>query len=301
MRLGRARAFPPISKTAAVSPVTVGPNYPGSITVDASEGTTAWTGITIDATTGIMSEARIASGSTTSQYLYMDQFRFNIHQKRSIAGISATVRVKPGNVLPAEFTMQLIRNAVISSQKRRATLPATTEESGASVVFGGALDSWDEPWMPSEINALNFGITLRKENTDALSSFFIQYVRLTVYTTDLVLGHQSYAASSYNFGPTAIASGKTTISFYADTTTHTDSGVTLAMLIEVSYDSGSNWITATDTSMAGAAITGPSGIVEPRAWFRTGLADSGSSNRQYKGTLTISGGSLTTSVGAYLT
>jgi hypothetical protein len=190
-------------------------------------------------------------------------------------------------------------NSIPRPPSRTQLVATDVSAVGFNYDLGGPIDNWDEPWLPSEINDINFGVALSKDGTEA-SQMFVDAVCLTVYTTDNALPVTTYAAGTCTFGPTAVKVGATSFTAYMDATLHTDSGVTATLEIDISYDAGATWILLCSGSGVGGAVTGPSGIVEPRWWFRTTLASTADSNTQFKGSLTIAGGSLLTSVGVFM-
>jgi hypothetical protein len=235
-----------------------------------------------------------------SQFLSTSGYGFNIDPTKSVAGIVVELlgAFNVGGSASA-LTCRLIKDTsgtgVIRVMNR-----ATAAISGTlDYTLGGPLDSWNESWTPTQINSSLFGVVVRKEGSEN-AQLAVDAVRITVYSTDSVLLYNNYAAGAYTFGPTPIAVNATSITFYVDINQHTDVAIVWTLATEISFDSGSTWGPLVSMSREGGVTTGSSGVVEARGWARHPLYDSTNANRQFRGTLTITGGSLFTSVGCFV-
>ncbi|MEO8007148.1 MAG: hypothetical protein ABI728_01315 [Betaproteobacteria bacterium] len=288
---------------------TSGPKYPPFGTNDATDGGTAWNQVSqissVNAIgTYVNSSNYPSSGTNISQYLVSQDYRFNIGPTRSIAGILVELMgcisaYEGGPPFPTPITCRLIRNNVIRVSNRVQTVSATTTSIDYS--YGGPLDSWDEPWTPAEINDVNFGVAVRKESNATFIQIVVDAVRITIYTANLVLPVFTYLTGTYNFGPTAVTVGATSLTVYVDVARHTNAAVTMTLTVEISYNNGSTWeLFVSGSGPGGSPTVGPSGLNEPRWWLRRNLASVADANTQYRGSLVLSGGSLVTSVGAFV-
>jgi hypothetical protein len=301
-QLGTSLKFRRPFKRAVLSPVVAGPYYPkDAIDSNNIPPGDAWGSPELVKVADVTNRA---SGSNTlgsaSNYLLCTNFGFNIDRNRSIVGIKVeTINVISAFLTP--LTVRLQKTTAIGPRVlfRRVT---TTDDfpTAHDYNFGSALDSWDEPFLPSELNSSEFGCALILEDTTNSFSILVDAIRMTVYTTDNALPVSTYAVGTYNFGPTAVTVGATSFTAYIDATLHTDAGVTVTLEIDISYDAGATWKLLCSGSGVGGAVTGPSGVTEPRWYFRTTLASTADSNTQFKGSLTIAGGSLVTSVGIFM-
>ena len=109
-----------------------------------------------------------------TQRLNVSGFNFQIPPANQIDGITVEVE---GKVLAATATVyvRIIKGGVVSSTRTAGTFSATE----GFVVYGGATDLLGETWTPADINASNFGVSVRVE--DALTNTFsVDFVRVTV-------------------------------------------------------------------------------------------------------------------------
>jgi hypothetical protein len=285
---------------ALKSPAVAGPYYPTVATDDnstanrwgASQGT--WDLIkTLDA----LPVSNSTAIGTLSSSIIATGFNFNIDLNRSIAGIKVEV-LQTAAVPDTALTCRLQKTASVGPRVafRRKTvgnLPAQ------DITYGESTDTWDEPYLPAEINNIEFGVAMRLEDGSQVATCSIDAVRMTIYSTDQVLPAQDYPAATYSFGPTAIPTGRSLLTFWVDTSLHLSGAISFTLNVEISYDSGANWAGfATGARVGQATATHPSGQADNRFILYRSL-DSSGAGTQFRGTFTISGGRLITGVGVY--
>jgi len=303
-RLGRRQPINRRYPAPPKSPAVAGPYYPTVATDDLSTANN-WGAVQsewdhIKLIDGFVAHADTSIG-TISSSLISTGFGFNIDLNRSIAGIVVELMTTFYGVNPLAVTCRLQKTAGVGPRVtfRRQTV-TNAFPTLLDYTFGGAADTWDEPYLPSEINKSEFGVAIRLENSTQAATVNIDAVRMTVYSTDQVLPVANYAAGTYSFGPTAVPNGRSLLTFWIDTTLHLDAAVTFSIATEISYDNGSSWagfIGGSRTGVPGGA-THPSGQPDYRFIAYRTLASSGSTT-QFRGTFTLTGGSLITGIGVY--
>jgi hypothetical protein len=193
------------------NPTPIGPSFP--VTASTSGSGTAWinpTRVTSNdnsyATVSITSGFGSASG--TSQSLSATQFNFNIPTDATVLGIQASIGRFANGTSIQDNSVRLIKaGSVIGSNYGLTTTNWGTSETAQA--YGSTNDLWGTSWVPSEINASNFGISLIVDisfnNWFTTMTASVDYMQITVtYTVNGVLNW--YTASS---GGSPIGSGST--------------------------------------------------------------------------------------------
>jgi len=128
---------------------------PGNVTAD--DGTNASSG-------GLKGE--------TSQYLHATNFGFSLPTGAVPTGIEVRVQrlqsVGGGTPTIKDHTIQLIK-AGSRAGDNKADLATTWPSSATNKDYGGATDLWGTTWTAAQINASNFGVAVRAEETFATS------------------------------------------------------------------------------------------------------------------------------------
>lgn len=156
---------------------TAGPNLGNSITAGYANSSRILACNTGFATTGI-------SQNSTGGSFTVSSFGFAIPVGATIAGISVSIQHEDitGNGGVKDSVVQLIKGGVtVGSNKASASI----WDAGFPETFsyGGIADLWGAAWLPSDINASNFGLKFVGNNTDAIdgmATIGIACVQITV-------------------------------------------------------------------------------------------------------------------------
>lgn len=172
------RSFPSRSILAQrhfrdVDTCPAGPYYP-TILANVAVGDVAWS----NPTNAVASDNIYATSITvaqSTQQLQATGFNFNILSTDQIDGILVECEAK--STLGGDTVLcRIIKGGSVSATSRTNTW----ENVEAQVSYGGATNLWGETWTPADINAANFGVSIRQESglTGTLS---LDAVRITVY------------------------------------------------------------------------------------------------------------------------
>ena len=177
-----------------------GPFYAGAGANDNSAGTTPWTNPgNIAANDSAYAVATNVAASSTSQYLNASNFGFSIPTGATINGITVVVdrmgsSTSSGGI--RDLSVQLLKGgARIGNDKANTTTNWPT--TGATATYGTTSDLWGAGWTASDINASDFGVSLRVSNANTTSArtASVDYVRITVtYTRDTTAPSSSITA-----------------------------------------------------------------------------------------------------------
>ena len=150
-----------------------GPKYP-AIAANVAVGDVAWSNPN-NAKASDDSYATSVTVAQTTQQLQLTGFNFNIDPAKQIDGILVEVECK---VLAGTDTVlcRIIKGGAVSSTSRSNDW--TTTESFVS--YGGSSDKWGETWTPANINASDFGVSIRMES-GLTATLSCDSVRITVY------------------------------------------------------------------------------------------------------------------------
>ena len=187
-RLGRR--FPSRNPTAlrqrlhADDSCPAGPYYATIIVNDSSVGDVAWTNPDNAKGSDDVYATAITLLTQTTQRLSATGFGFQIAIDQQIDGILIETEAK-ALVDVARMTSRIIQDGAVAGAPR--TNNWTTTEG--FIVFGGATDLWGLTWTPSQINASNFGVSVRDEHVDdPAETLSCDSIRMTVYCSTPVSG-----------------------------------------------------------------------------------------------------------------
>lgn len=129
------------------------------------------------------------SGGGTSDTLQATSFGFSIPSGATIDGIVVEIeRYADSNFPTLNITdneIRLIKGGVISgTNKATATSWSTTE---SYFTYGGSSDLWGLSLTRTDVNASNFGVSIKVTGTvleKAQVSAFVDHVRITVHYTE---------------------------------------------------------------------------------------------------------------------
>ena len=153
---------------------------------NADAGNVAWSNPgNITAADGNVASSAVKSGTTT-QYLHATNFGFSIPANATIEGVFARVLkmvTNVGTVQGADHTVQLIVGGVRSGSNNaqggnwpKGTLTNTD--------YGGAADKWGLALTPANINASNFGLAVRGQNTSGNPVYQVDAIWLQIYYSE---------------------------------------------------------------------------------------------------------------------
>lgn len=153
---------------------------------NADAGNVAWTNPgSVTAADGNSASSAVKSGTTT-QYLHATNFGFSIPANAIIEGVAARILKMVGalgTVQGADHTVQLIvggarsgNNNAQGSNWARGTL--------TNADYGGPGNMWGLALTPANINASNFGLAVRAQNTSGTPTFSVDAIWLQIYYSE---------------------------------------------------------------------------------------------------------------------
>lgn len=160
-----------------------GPNSPVTVVDDASVGTVAWSNPTRAVSSNNSYATAVLGFSVISHYLKSTEFGFAIPAGNTITGIKVEVEVKTGGP-QGILQSRLVKGGVIGSTSKQV-LPTSSE---AYLSMGGDGDLWSDTWTVDDVNAANFGATVRCTGPGGGTTFSVDHVRITVYYTETATG-----------------------------------------------------------------------------------------------------------------
>lgn len=124
----------------------------------------------------------VLEGGDKSELLEVTGFGFSISPLETLAGIEVAIE-RSVTVDPdiTDDTVQLIKGGVAVSDDK-ADLVTNWPTTDTVKTYGGALDDWNFTGTISDINASNFGVSIRCASS-AGATARIDYITMTVYTT----------------------------------------------------------------------------------------------------------------------
>ena len=174
---------------------SVGPNSPGTITDDASNGgVSTWSNLS-NATTSNDQFAIASCGtfkdgliwvSELTHYLVATDFSFGVPAGSTINGISAEVERRAGSISPAisDASIRLVVGGSIAGSDLSAGLAwSTTEEV---ITYGGAAELWGLTPTVADVNSSNFGFAISAVSAISgghIGQCQVDQMRMTVYYT----------------------------------------------------------------------------------------------------------------------
>jgi len=148
------------------SVITLGPNSGGTGANATGIGTVAWNnpGNARTNNNSYATAALTASGVTTSNYLRVSNFGFNIPASATISGIEVIIGRREDNtgngndVRDVEVILMKAGSTSGINNKAYTTLDWPTSKTAAN--YGNPTDLWGTTWNATDINAANFGVSL---------------------------------------------------------------------------------------------------------------------------------------------
>jgi hypothetical protein len=214
------------------SSVSTGPNSPGTVTNDATIGTTAWSS-TSNATASDDTYAFTSGLAGANNYLKATNFGFAIPSGSTINGIVVEIERKGGGNGPNDY---IVDNAV-KIVKPDGTIGSTDKKSGSYwtstesyATYGSSSDLWGETWTSDGINDSDFGIVLSAINPspDYGATPYVDHFRIIIHysppaittTQNTSLPYYKYGSSSAKLVPSTDATYTITVDPNS-TATHT--------------------------------------------------------------------------------
>jgi hypothetical protein len=130
----------------------------------------------------VASSAALILGQKTN-YLWLDQWGFNIPATATICGIEAGIQKNYSGLLGnvTDNIVKIVKNGTIGENNYANSSSWTS--SLAYSTYGGNNDDWGETWSPSDINSNNFGLVISANlgGISVLPTARIDHVYLKVY------------------------------------------------------------------------------------------------------------------------
>jgi len=165
-------------------PFLAGPNNPGTVLNDVSEGSGAWSGVENVATSNNVYATASLGGllSSGTNYLKATNFGFNIPADATITGIVVQWEKRSSDIEDA--AVRIVKNDVIGNTDK--SIGAWPSEGYVS--HGGLTDLWGETWTPADINSPGFGAAIRAAEGECggflqSCTAYLDHVRIAVYYT----------------------------------------------------------------------------------------------------------------------
>lgn len=162
-----------------------GPNAPGAVVNDASQGGDPWVDPEHAASSDDVYAVFFPEGPGESQYLKATGFGFAIPNDATINGIQvlleghATVVGGAPNVLACE--MRIVKGGVIGAVNHCATAGSTPGDPDDLATIGGDGDLLGETWAAADVNAADFGFAFKLTVVDLFE--FVDSISITVFHT----------------------------------------------------------------------------------------------------------------------
>ncbi len=153
-----------LAGSVTTSAQTAGPNNAGTgSNVAASVGNVAWSNpgnITASNNTRAIASLSGSGDAQFSQYLRASDLDFEIPTDATILGISVSIERNSQNSI-RDNDVRLLKNGVLTGNNKASSTEWGSTD--ASVAYGGSADLWGTTWTPTDINNVNFGVSLRAE------------------------------------------------------------------------------------------------------------------------------------------
>lgn len=154
-------------------------NFSAGTGADGGGGGSAWTTPNNISSTGGQTYSVITKGSF-SDNLFATNFGFSIPSGATILGISATfpARSTGGAADVLDNGIFLLKAGVATGSDHSGGLNWT-----GTLNYGGSTDLWNAAWLPADINAVNFGISVAASNSNpsfSRTAYVLNPVSLTV-------------------------------------------------------------------------------------------------------------------------
>ncbi len=184
---------------------TAGPNLAGAGATSGGTGT-GWSNP--DRVTANDNSYTSVSGTGTafSEGLQATNFGFSIPAAATITGIQVTIgryqSTGSGTADIQDNAVSLIQGGTVGGSNRGATSINWPTSEGAAT-YGTTTDLWGRTWTPAQINASNFGVELRVDNTSGFRSrtAYVDYMTITVTYTCATPAQPSAISRRNNYMP----------------------------------------------------------------------------------------------------
>lgn len=164
---------------AVASPAT-GPTASAGLGADNNAaGDVAWSNPTNVYTSNDSRATAVLTAGQTTHYLDCTTFGFAVPTGATITGITVSIE-RSGTVSndAADTTVQLIKGGTAQGNNKASASKWPTTDAVAT--YGGAADLWGLALTASDVNATNFGVTIRA-NATAGSTVRVDHVQITVH------------------------------------------------------------------------------------------------------------------------
>jgi hypothetical protein len=157
---------------------TAGPSPPSTGTNNNAVGAVAWTNPgNVTAEDGNSATATVGLASD-SQYLFATGFGFSIPAGAVIQGIQAGVKHACMNGDVQDEKIRIIKGGVVGTTDRSSASAWPTSLTFAQ--YGGGSDLWGLTWLPSDINASNFGLAIQAQSSFSdTAAIDVVYITIT--------------------------------------------------------------------------------------------------------------------------
>lgn len=185
------KRFFAILMLALLAPLAFGDsqNFSAGTGADGGGGGSAWTTPNNIASSGGQTYSVITKGSF-SDNLFATNFNFSIPSGATILGISASLPVRStgGAADVLDNGIFLLKAGVATGSDHSGGLNWT-----GTLNYGGSTDLWNAAWLPADINAVNFGISVAASNSNpsfSRTAYVLNPVSLTVTYSGAGIGHR---------------------------------------------------------------------------------------------------------------
>ncbi len=180
------------------SDAVAGPNWAGTGANYNDGGTTAWTNPTnvVGNTTSTAATFNTGTAGGTSQRLRATNFGFSIPSTATIDGVIVEVEQQAANTNRHRWnSVQILKGGTETGNNNSDNSIITASKIIKS--FGTETDDWGASLTPSDVNASNFGVSLKVARYGTATTTSIFRVRITVYYTELTtIAGNIYASGS---------------------------------------------------------------------------------------------------------
>lgn len=147
---------------------------------DATVGTVTWAN-TGNATFPDAAFATAATATSTTHYLKITGFNFQIPRTATINGIEVAILGKVSSGTGTWSNVRIVKNGTISSSTTAGATNAVTTTSSTDIL-GGSTSLWGETWIPDDLNLNTTGVVISITNGGAVT-WSVDNVQMRVYYT----------------------------------------------------------------------------------------------------------------------
>lgn len=195
-----------------------GPNSAGTgsnVLVGSGVGQSAWVNpANITSSDNVYSVYTVGDNfgdPNASNRLQATNFGFTIPSGSTINGVLVSVERKASSLTAVtDLEARLIVGGAVDITENKSTgLNWPTNETYQD--YGGAADLWSIALTVSNVNASDFGFSLRTNGTTIGQTASVDHIRITVYYTEAATGRQLSSTRNASTGR-SLASGRTAVS-----------------------------------------------------------------------------------------